>query len=39
MRLIWKHSLDCCGVSDVPIEDYLRDSTELMLRGLRRDPA
>lgn len=39
MRLIWKHSLDCCGVTDVPIEAYLRDSTELMLRGLRRDPA
>ena len=39
LRLIWKHSLDCCGVTDVPIDAYLRDYVELMLRGLRRDPA
>ncbi|CAG0934507.1 MAG: hypothetical protein EFKGCFLK_02495 [Rhodocyclaceae bacterium] len=37
MRLIWKHSLDCCGVTTVPLETYLREYTELMLRGLRSD--
>lgn len=39
MRLIWKHSLDCCGVNTVPIDTYLKEYVELMLRGLRRDPA
>ncbi len=36
MRLIWKHSLDCCGVHNVPIDVYLREYIELTLRGLRR---
>ena len=39
MRLIWKHSLDCCGVHIVPIDIYLREYIELTLRGLRRDTA
>jgi AcrR family transcriptional regulator len=39
MRLIWKHSLDCCGIHTVPIDVYLREYIELTLRGLRRDPA
>lgn len=39
MRLIWKHSLDCCGITTVPIDVYLREYIELTLRGLRRDPA
>ena len=39
MRVIWKHSLDCCGVTNVPLDDYLREYLELTLRGLRRDPA
>lgn len=39
LRLVWKHSLDCCGVTTVPIDTYLREYVELMLRGLRRDPA
>ena len=39
MRLIWKHSLDCCGIHTVPVDIYLREYIELMLRGLRRDPA
>jgi AcrR family transcriptional regulator len=38
MRVIWKHSLDCCGVINVPLDDYLREYLELTLRGLRRDP-
>mgnify|MGYP003406724546 FL=1 len=38
MRVIWKHSLDCCGVTNVPLDDYLREYLELTLRGLRRDP-
>lgn len=38
MRVIWKHSLDCCGVTSVPLDDYLREYLELTLRGLRRDP-
>ena len=38
MRVIWKHSLDCCGVTSVPLEDYLREYLELTLRGLRREP-
>lgn len=37
MRVIWKHSLDCCGVTIVPIDTYLREYLELMLRGLRND--
>lgn len=37
MRVIWKHSLDCCGVTTVPIDTYLREFLELMLRGLRSD--
>lgn len=39
MRLIWKHSLDCCGVHTVPVDIYLREYIALMLRGLRSDPA
>ena len=39
MRVIWKHSLDCCGVTNVPVDVYLREYLELTLRGLRRDPA
>lgn len=38
MRVIWKHSLDCCGVTIVPVDIYLREYLELTLRGLRRDP-
>ena len=38
MRVIWKHSLDCCGVTNVPLDDYLREYLELTLRGLRREP-
>jgi len=37
MRVIWKHSLDCCGVTNVPIDAYLREYLELTLRGLRSD--
>ena len=37
MRVIWKHSLDCCDVHTVPIDIYLREYLELMLRGLRSD--
>jgi AcrR family transcriptional regulator len=37
MRLIWKHSFDCCGVATVPIDTYLEQYIDLMLRGLRRD--
>ena len=39
MCIIWKHSLDCCGVTTVPVDIYLREYLELTLRGLRRDPA
>ncbi len=37
MRVIWKHSLDCCGVTNVPVDAYLREYLELTLRGLRND--
>jgi AcrR family transcriptional regulator len=37
MRVIWKHSLDCCGVTNVPIDAYLREYLEMTLRGLRSD--
>lgn len=37
MRVIWKHSLDCCGVHTVPVDVYLREYLELTLRGLRSD--
>ncbi len=37
MRVIWKHSLDCCGVTNVPVDLYIREYLELMLRGLRND--
>ncbi|MDT3737596.1 MAG: TetR/AcrR family transcriptional regulator [Denitratisoma sp.] len=39
LRQVWKHSLDCCGVTNVPIDAYLREYLELTLRGLRSDPA
>ena len=38
MRVIWKHSLDCCGVTNVSVDVYLREYLELTLRGLRGDP-
>lgn len=38
MRVIWKHSLDCCGVTNVPVDVYLREYLELTLRGLRGNP-
>jgi AcrR family transcriptional regulator len=37
MRVIWKHSLDCCGIATIPIDVYLREYLELTLRGLRSD--
>lgn len=37
MRVIWMHSLDCCGIGNVPVDVYLREYIELMLRGLRAD--
>ncbi len=38
MRLVWKHSLGCCGVPSPPDDVFLREYIELMLRGLRADP-
>ena len=37
MRVVWKHSLDCCGVNTIPVDIYLREYLELTLRGLRND--
>ncbi len=37
MRMIWLHSLDCCGIGTVSVEAYLREYLDLMLRGLRAD--
>jgi hypothetical protein len=37
MRLVWKHSLDFCGVGSVPVGTFLERYTELMLRGLRSE--
>lgn len=34
MRVISMHSLDCCGVGNVPVEAYLHEYLEVMLRGL-----
>lgn len=39
MRVVLKHSLDCCGVTNVPIDVYLNEYLELTLRGLRSDAA
>lgn len=38
MRLVWQHSLGCCGVPTLADETFIREYTELMLRGLRADP-
>lgn len=35
MRMIWRHSLDCCAAGGVGDEDYFTEYFELMLRGLR----
>ena len=37
MRMIWAHSLCCCGVPGVPTERYLAEYLELMLGGLRNE--
>jgi len=37
MRMIWEHSLGCCGVPGVPTERYLAEYLELMLGGLRNE--
>lgn len=38
MRLVWQHSLGCCGVPTLADDTFLREYTELMLRGLRACP-
>ena len=35
MRMIWRHSLDCCAVAGVADERYFAEYFEIMLRGLR----
>jgi AcrR family transcriptional regulator len=37
MRIIWRHSLDCCAAAGVTDEDYFSEYFEIMLRGLRND--
>ncbi len=37
MRMVWEHSLGCCGVPGVPTERYLAEYLELMLGGLRNE--
>lgn len=35
MRMIWRHSIDCCAAAGVSDESYFREYFETMLRGLR----
>lgn len=37
MRVIWRHSLDLCGVCAVPAEQYLAEYLQLAVRGLKKD--
>jgi AcrR family transcriptional regulator len=39
MRMIWRHSLDCCAVAGVSDESYFAEYFEIMLRGLRGAPS
>jgi AcrR family transcriptional regulator len=38
MRMIWRHSLDCCAVAGIADENYFAEYFEIMLRGLRAAP-
>lgn len=38
MRMIWRHSLDCCTVAGVSDESYFTEYFEIMLRGLQAAP-
>lgn len=38
MRMIWRHSLDCCAVAGVSDESYFAEYFEIMLRGLSAAP-
>lgn len=35
MRMIWRHSLDCCAVAGITDERYFDEYFAIMLRGLR----
>lgn len=37
MRAVFRHSMECCGVATVPMDNYLDEYFELMVRGLRAD--
>lgn len=39
MRVVWRHSVDCCGVASVPADRYLAEYFDLIVRGLRQDAA
>lgn len=38
MRMIWRHSLDCCTVAGIADESYFAEYFEIVLRGLRAAP-
>lgn len=38
MRMIWRHSIDCCAASGIADERYFSEYYEIMLRGLRAAP-
>lgn len=39
MRMIWKHSIDCCAAAGVDDTNYFAEYFEIVLRGLRAEPA
>lgn len=39
MRMIWRHSIDCCAAAGVADEHYFSEYFEIMLRGLRVEAA
>ncbi|MBA3033939.1 MAG: TetR/AcrR family transcriptional regulator [Gammaproteobacteria bacterium] len=39
MRMIWRHSIDCCAIAGVTDEGYFAEYFEIMLRGLRKSPS
>lgn len=38
MRMIWRHSLDCCALASITDERYFDEYFAIMLRGLRAMP-
>ena len=38
MRMVWRHSIDCCALAGITDDSYFAEYFEIMLRGLRAEP-